>query len=122
MKICNSQDGNNNAYCQDNPTGWVNWSNEQSRRENIRFLTRLINSGMSILLFPVQSRLNSAITGLLGILICPTTARMPEGPRKCDATKLCVGVMYCGDYNKVNKDYVYVAYNFTGPRKQANYS
>ena len=40
-EICNSQDGNNNAYCQDNPTGWVNWSNDQSRRENIRFLTRL---------------------------------------------------------------------------------
>ena len=28
---------------------------------------------------------------------------------ECDATKLCVGVMYCGDYNEVNKDYVYVA-------------
>ena len=24
----NSQNGNNNAYCQDNPTGWVNWKNE----------------------------------------------------------------------------------------------
>ena len=22
----NSQKGNNNAYCQDNPVGWVNWS------------------------------------------------------------------------------------------------
>jgi len=24
-EISNSQSGNNNAYCQDNPTGWVNW-------------------------------------------------------------------------------------------------
>lgn len=25
-EMCNSQNGNNNAYCQDNPTGWVNWN------------------------------------------------------------------------------------------------
>ena len=25
-EVGNSQDGNNNAYCQDNPIGWVNWS------------------------------------------------------------------------------------------------
>lgn len=26
-EIGNSQDGNNNAYCQDNPLGWVDWKN-----------------------------------------------------------------------------------------------
>jgi isoamylase len=26
-EVANSQDGNNNAYCQDNEIGWVNWSN-----------------------------------------------------------------------------------------------
>ncbi len=25
-EVGNSQDGNNNAYCQDNPVGWVDWS------------------------------------------------------------------------------------------------
>jgi glycogen operon protein len=25
-EVGNSQNGNNNAYCQDNPTGWVDWS------------------------------------------------------------------------------------------------
>jgi isoamylase len=25
-EVGNSQDGNNNAYCQDNPIGWINWS------------------------------------------------------------------------------------------------
>lgn len=39
-EICNSQDGNNNAYCQDNPTGWVNWSNEHSRREKHQVLNQ----------------------------------------------------------------------------------
>jgi glycogen operon protein len=26
-EIANSQGGNNNAYCQDNPTGWLDWAN-----------------------------------------------------------------------------------------------
>src|SRR5207302_3144292 len=26
-EVGNSQGGNNNAYCQDNPIGWVGWSN-----------------------------------------------------------------------------------------------
>src|SRR6202035_3064135 len=26
-EVGNSQGGNNNAYCQDNPIGWVDWSN-----------------------------------------------------------------------------------------------
>ena len=24
-EFANSQDGNNNAWCQDNPTGWTDW-------------------------------------------------------------------------------------------------
>jgi glycogen operon protein len=28
-EVGNSQDGNNNAYCQDNPIGWVNWTDLQ---------------------------------------------------------------------------------------------
>jgi isoamylase len=27
-EVGNSQNGNNNAYCQDNPTGWVDWSGQ----------------------------------------------------------------------------------------------
>ena len=26
-EVGNSQNGNNNAYCQDNETGWVGWDN-----------------------------------------------------------------------------------------------
>jgi glycogen operon protein len=29
-EISNSQKGNNNAYCQDNPIGWVNWDKEDA--------------------------------------------------------------------------------------------
>ena len=29
-ELYNSQGGNNNAYCQDNEIGWVDWSNTES--------------------------------------------------------------------------------------------
>jgi glycogen operon protein len=38
----NSQKGNNNAYCQDNPTGWVNWPAQGADGEKLAaFFTRL---------------------------------------------------------------------------------
>ncbi len=40
----NSQDGNNNAYCQDNPIGWVNWPQIQKPHEHelYIFITQLL--------------------------------------------------------------------------------
>jgi glycogen operon protein len=36
-----SQRGNNNAYCQDNPTSWVHWDIPEGGRQLIRFVRRL---------------------------------------------------------------------------------
>lgn len=38
----NSQNGNNNAYCQDNETGWVSWRELRSNRELFEFVRSLI--------------------------------------------------------------------------------
>ena len=38
----NSQNGNNNAYCQDNPVGWVNWKSAAAMRPYEDFLTKMI--------------------------------------------------------------------------------
>jgi isoamylase len=37
-----TQQGNNNAYCQDNETSWVNWSLSEADLELLDFVTRLI--------------------------------------------------------------------------------
>jgi glycogen operon protein len=39
-EIANSQDGNNNAYCQDNPIGWVAW--DEADEALLAFTRRLI--------------------------------------------------------------------------------
>jgi isoamylase len=36
-----TQEGNNNAYCQDNPISWVNWDIQENGRELLRFVQKL---------------------------------------------------------------------------------
>jgi glycogen operon protein len=37
-----TQGGNNNAYCQDNPIGWMNWDDLEKHKGAFRFFSRLI--------------------------------------------------------------------------------
>jgi isoamylase len=42
-EFANSQDGNNNAYCQDNEIGWVDWSGERIAEQDLSdFVAQLI--------------------------------------------------------------------------------
>ena len=41
-EIGNSQQGNNNAYCQDNPIGWIDWRARRADRHMQRFVSNLI--------------------------------------------------------------------------------
>ena len=40
-ELVRTQDGNNNAYCQDNATGWVDWSLAETERDMVEFVARL---------------------------------------------------------------------------------
>lgn len=42
-EIGRSQSGNNNAYCQDNETSWVDWSLSESHIDQLVFVSRLIH-------------------------------------------------------------------------------
>src|SRR5215207_6047101 len=37
-EVANSQNGNNNAYCQDNETGWVDWSKLETDEDLTNFI------------------------------------------------------------------------------------
>jgi isoamylase len=41
-EIGRTQQGNNNAYCQDNPISWYDWDLDQDRRDLLAFTTRAI--------------------------------------------------------------------------------
>ncbi len=41
-EFANSQKGNNNVYCQDNPTGWTDWQKSEQRKDLRDFVKKLI--------------------------------------------------------------------------------
>jgi glycogen operon protein len=41
-EFARTQHGNNNAYCQDSETGWINWALDQDGADLLRFVRRLI--------------------------------------------------------------------------------
>ncbi len=53
----NSQNGNNNAYCQDNEVGWVNWNATKMGREFHEFLKELIAFRKSHPIFHMEEEL-----------------------------------------------------------------
>ncbi|MEM7218955.1 MAG: glycogen debranching protein GlgX [Pseudomonadota bacterium] len=47
-ELGNSQDGNNNAYCQDNPIGWVRWETIGTELAPINLIRRLLDLRRSL--------------------------------------------------------------------------
>lgn len=41
-EFCNSQHGNNNVYCQDNPIAWLDWNDLEKNRTMFEFFKRMI--------------------------------------------------------------------------------
>ena len=41
-EMARTQGGNNNAYCQDNPIGWIDWKLTEQNADLVRFVARLI--------------------------------------------------------------------------------
>ncbi|MGB5445007.1 MAG: glycogen debranching protein GlgX [Psychromonas sp.] len=42
-EVCRTQQGNNNAYCQDNEISWFNWNDLESNKAMLQFWQRLIS-------------------------------------------------------------------------------
>lgn len=119
----NSQNGNNNAYCQDNHIGWVNWK----KSGKYAWLTNFIGCMAEF------RKMHPAISS-------EHPKRLSDFQRKgfpdlsyhgenawistLSENRQAVGMMYCGAYEKCEDnsedDMIYVGYNFhTGPDRLA---
>lgn len=118
-EICNSQEGNNNAYCQDNAIGWLNWKSEKSHRKDLAFLKELIKFRKE---HPIISNATPykfcdyQALGVPDLSYHGDNAWISEG----ELDRMCVGLMYCSEYNEKSptEDYVYVGYNFFSARNK----
>ena len=113
-EFLNSQKGNNNAWCQDNRTGWVNWNNGNEGRELLEFVKQLIRFRKEhpVLHTPKEMRLMDYQGAG-----CPDLSYHSQRAWFSQMENTCrfIGVMYCGDYavkeNGEPDDYLYLGFN-----------
>ncbi len=108
----NSQSGNNNAYCQDNTVGWLNWKNEKSHKDEIEFVKRLIEFRSTHALISNDMPFRFHDYKNLG---APDLSFHGENAwiSGIDPGRMNLGMMYYGAYGTDEaKEDIYVAYNF----------
>lgn len=110
----NSQNGNNNPYCQDNEISWLNWKNKEQNKELFEFVKGLITlrKNHPILHKATELRLMDYIScGFPDLSYHATKAWQPD---MTNVTRH-IGVLYCGKYakTKVGEEdaFFYVAMN-----------
>lgn len=110
----NSQDGNNNAYCQDNEISWLNWNNQKTNGDQLEFVKRAIAFRKAHPVFhqPTEPKLmDSLACGQPDVSYHGVSAWKPE----FDSFRRQFGILYCGDYAKkadgTPDDTFFVVYN-----------
>lgn len=108
---CNSQHGNNNAYCQDNEIGWKDWKQNKTSKEFARFVKAVIafRKGHKVLSMDQPMK-------LLDTLGCgyPDLSYHEENAWISPEfyNRRALGILYCGDYAEETED-VYLGFNFS---------
>lgn len=110
----NSQEGNNNAYCQDNPTSWLNWDNKKSNKDIFCFIKDLIALRKAHPILHKEEELKGMdyiSSGSPDISFHGTKAWYVDNSNY----SRILGVMLNGAYAKINRlesdDSFYIAYN-----------
>ena len=106
----NSQNGNNNAWCQDNAIGWVDWNSYRSNKKLFSFVKNAIALRNRYPVLHMEEELKGADYKALGypdISCHGTQAWYVPGERNLRH----IGLMYCGDYVGCENELLYVAYN-----------
>ncbi|MGN0362637.1 MAG: Type II secretory pathway, pullulanase PulA and related glycosidase [Bilifractor sp.] len=113
-EVENTQSGNNNAWCQDNKTGWVTWSRSKTAREMQDFVKAAIRFRGE---HPVLRSAN--VLRMTDYKACGFPDLSYHGAvawmRTAGETRIGIGVLYCGSY-AVKKDgscddTIYIIYN-----------
>ena len=110
----NSQNGNNNAYCQDNPIGWVNWKKNTMNKYIFDFYKYVIHLRKNHPIFRRSEEfrcIDYVACGYPDISFHGTKAWFPDTSNYSRV----LGMMLCGKYAPINKrksdDFFYLAFN-----------
>lgn len=107
----NSQQGNNNVYCQDNPVGWVNWAGLKNHPELHAFVKALIALRKKHPVLWPEEEMTGMSYGNRGI---PDVSYHGENAWKvpCEVSSRQLGVFYNGeDPGTGEEEHLFIAYN-----------
>lgn len=106
----NSQNGNNNCYCQDNETGWVDWREFSRNQELYTYVRDLIAFRKRHSILHLQENLTTLDRYGYGY---PDLSYHGEEAWKVQMEHYSrhIGSMYCGQNDEGEGDYIYIACN-----------
>ena len=114
-EIGNSQEGNNNAYCQDNSIGWIDWRGLRRNASMLAFVKKAVALRKAHPVFHMSESMKEADYLGKGF---PDMSFHGERAWFCNMenTSRMIGVMLCGAYAKLpdgsEDDFLYTGYNF----------
>ena len=113
-EFCNTQNGNNNPYCQDNETGWVVWKDSKTSREILEFTKMLIKLRNTHPILHPEREFRIMDYAACGFPDLSYHGDMAWNPR-FDNHLRHIGLMICGKYARLTRtsedDSFYIAYN-----------
>lgn len=114
-EFANSQEGNNNAYCQDNRTGWLNWKRGERYAWLREFIARMSAFRKAHPVITSEKPMELNDYGRKGF---PDLSYHGENAwiSGFSLDRQSIGMMYCGSYahlhNGKEDDFIYIGYNF----------
>ena len=114
-EIGNSQEGNNNAYCQDNPIGWIDWRGLRKNASMLAFVKKTVALRKAHPVLHMNESMKEADYLGKGF---PDLSFHGERAWFCNMenTSRMIGMMLCGEYARqadgTGDDFLYVGFNF----------
>lgn len=103
-EFANTQEGNNNPYCQDNPIGWIKWNLRNSNKELLEYIKALIAFRKAHSVFHAKEPLCGMDYLSCGYPDVSYHGKEAWSPDTGPASR-SVGIMYCGNSGQ-NADHV----------------
>ena len=110
-EILNTQEGNNNPYCQDNSLGWVQYAaNSKAKSGMVEFVSNLISFREKHTIICQENPMKMADYKHIGM---PDLSYHGSEPwlMYIGEEQKAIGILYVGEYTNEHEN-VYIAYNF----------
>ena len=107
----NSQQGNNNVWCQDNEAGWIDWNGRKNNSQLLEFVKKAIafRKEHGVLHMDEEPRnMDYRALGYPDLSYHGSQAWVLNR----DSSLRSLGMMYCGDYGNKEREFVFAACNF----------